>query len=281
MSDIPRVLVTGGSRGIGRVVAETLAASGVAVAVAARDAAVVAKTVAALRGEEHLALTLDVADEEAWEAALAQVDAWGPLSGLVHAAGVLGPIGKVGAVAPRDFAATIAINLHGTFLALHHVVPRLVERRGSAVTFSGGGGTGPLPRYDAYAASKAAVVRLTENVAEAVREDGVRVNCVAPGMVATRIHDATLAAGPDAVGEEYYERTRQALDEGAVPPQVAADLVAFLLSEQARPITGRLLSAQWDPWSDPNFQRRLVEDDALATLRRIDGMQVVTAEAGR
>ena len=70
------------------------------------------------------------------------------------------------------------------------------------MTFSGGGGTSPLPRYDAYAASKAAVVRLTENLAA----DGeIEINAVAPGFVATRMHDGTLQAGPKAAGQRYYD----------------------------------------------------------------------------
>jgi len=84
------------------------------------------------------------------------------LHGLVTAAGVLGPIGVLDELPPSDLVATIAINLVGTMLALRFTLPLLRAARGRAVTFSGGGGTAPLPRYDAYAASKAGVVRLTE-----------------------------------------------------------------------------------------------------------------------
>lgn len=272
------VLVTGGSRGIGLAIAQALATAGAAVAIAARESAVVEGAVESLPGDRHIPLTLDVAVAAQWTTAMEQIDAWGELSGVVTAAGVLAPIGKIGDYDPAAFADTVAINLHGTFLALHHAIPRLQRTGGSAVTLSGGGATSPLPRFDAYAASKAAVVRLTENVADAVSEDGVRVNCVAPGMVATRMHDATLSAGPEAVGREYFERTERALEDGAVAPEVAAELVTFLLSEKARDITGRLLSAQWDDWRDPDFPARLAADPAFGTLRRVDGMFVTTTE---
>jgi 3-oxoacyl-[acyl-carrier protein] reductase len=134
------------------------------------------------------------------------------------------------------------------------------------VTFSGGGGTAPLARFDAYAASKAAVVRLTENVAT----EGARVNCVAPGFIATDIHEATLAAGPEAVGEDYYERTKEELDSGGANLENVCQLVSFLLSASAREIRGKLIAAQWDPWREPEFQRRLATEADLATLRRID-----------
>jgi 3-oxoacyl-[acyl-carrier protein] reductase len=148
---------------------------------------------------------------------------------------------------------------------------------GRAVTLSGGGGTAPLARYDAYAASKAAVVRLTENVAV----DGeVEVNCVAPGFVATRMHAGTLTAGPEAAGADYYRRTQAQLAEGGFPAAEAAALVAFLLSDSAAGISGRLLSAQWDPWREDEFRRRLRNDRSLATLRRIDGQLFTAGTAG-
>jgi 3-oxoacyl-[acyl-carrier protein] reductase len=267
------VLVTGGSRGIGRAIAQHLAANGHRVAIAARNPGTTGSAVDALEGDGHLGLELDVADESAWTAALERVDAAGSLGGLVCAAGVLGPIGSIGSWRPADFADTIAVNLQGTLLALHHCLPRLAETGGAAVTLSGGGATGPLPRFDAYAASKAAVVRLTENLAA----DGARVNAVAPGFIATDIHEATLAAGPDAVGREYYERTKQGLAEGGADLDEVCGLVAFLLSSEATSINGKLISAQWDPWRDEGFRARLAADPDLATLRRIDEQKYTSA----
>ena len=112
------------------------------------------------------------------------------------------------------------------------------------------------------------MVRLTENLAAELAP--LKVNCVAPGFVATRMHEATLAAGPERAGEDYYERTRRSLDEGGVPVSEAAELVSALL--EGVPFSGKLVSAQWDPWRDPAFGRRLADDSALGTLRRIDGM---------
>ena len=195
------------------------------------------------------------------------MDAGGALDGVVTAAGVLGPIGSLDAVSPDEFAATIAINLVGTALALQQALPRLADRSGRAVTFSGGGGTGPLARFDAYAASKAGVVRLTENIAA---DGAIEINCVAPGFVATRMHDGTLAAGPDAVGSAYYARTQEQIEVGGFPAAEAAELVAFLLGPDATGITGRLISAQWDPWREPDFRGRLRRDPDLGKLRRID-----------
>jgi NAD(P)-dependent dehydrogenase (short-subunit alcohol dehydrogenase family) len=159
----------------------------------------------------------------------------------------------------------------GTLLAIGACLPALRAGRGAIVTFSGGGATGPLPRFDAYAASKAAVVRLSENIAIELASEGVRVNCVAPGFVATDLHLSTLAAGPDLAGADYFQRTRAELESGGVPASHAAELVCQLLEDDAEaPFTGKLVSAQWDSWRDADFRRRLTDEHDLGTLRRID-----------
>jgi 3-oxoacyl-[acyl-carrier protein] reductase len=234
----------------------------------------------ALSGEGHEAHAFDVADERAWSGLAPKL---GQLDGLVTAAGVLAPIGPVGSYEPAEFRRTVEINLFGTFLAVHHCLPALRAARGAIITFSGGGATGPLPRYDAYAASKAAVVRLTENLATELISDGIRINAVAPGFVATRMHEATLSAGPEVAGADYFGRTERDLAQGGVPPSEAAELVRLLLDARTAPFSGKLLSAQWDPWRDPEFRARLAAEPDLATLRRVDDMffAAVSAEAGK
>lgn len=241
-----RVLVTGGSRGIGAEVVRTLAARGDDVVAVGRDEdalrAVCEETGAA-------SLALDVADEAAWR----EVD---QVEGLVCAAGVLAPVGPLGSYEPAEFWRTMEINVLGTLLPIHHLRPRCV------VTFSGGGATSPWRRYDAYATSKAAVVRLTENLAA----EGLTINAVAPGLVATDIHQAAFEAG-ELAGEDA-EAIRRRIEERAVPATDAAELSALLLDDP--PFSGRLISAQWDPWRDPKWRARLVDEPDLGTLRRID-----------
>lgn len=265
-----RVLVTGGSMGIGAACARRLASEGWRVLVAARGRAQLQATVAGLEGEGHESVVLDVGDPAAWEAVAPTVD---DVDALVHAAAIIGPIGAPDDVDPSAFLEVLRINVFGTFLAVRACLPALRRADGPVVAFSGGGAAGPFVRYDAYAASKAATVRLVENLAA----EGVRINAIAPGFVATRMHEATLAAGPERAGADYYARTNRDLKDGGTPPEVAADLVAFLLSDDARGIAGRLISAPWDPWRDPEFQDRLRTESDLATLRRIDDQFFTTA----
>jgi NAD(P)-dependent dehydrogenase (short-subunit alcohol dehydrogenase family) len=271
-----RVLVTGGSRGIGLAVARALAEQGWSAVLVARSAERLEAAAAELPGSGHETIVLDVSDDAAWDEAMNVVDRGGPVDGLVAAAGVLGPIGDPLDWPVDEFRSTLEVNVTGTLLALRHAAPRLAASGGGAVTLSGGGATSPLPRYDAYAASKAAVVRLTENLAAS----GMRVNAVAPGFIATEIHEATLEAGPEAVGAEYFERTKAQLDEGGADLDAVCELVAFLLSDEAREISGKLIAAQWDPWREPEFRRRLAAEPDLATLRRIDDFAFGKLEGG-
>jgi NAD(P)-dependent dehydrogenase (short-subunit alcohol dehydrogenase family) len=267
---VSRVLVTGGSLGIGLAVAQLLAARGSELVLVARDARNLEHALDSLEGRGHASYAIDVSDEDAW-AAVTMDD----LDGLVCAAGVMKPIGPIGTYAPAEFARTLEINVVGTLLAIHHCLPALQAREGSVVTFGGGGATAPLPRFDAYAASKAAVARLTENLASTIAP--LTINCVAPGFVATRLHDATLEAGAEAAGPEFYEKTRATVEAGGFPASEAAELVALLLGNV--PFSGKLISAQWDPWRDPDFHQRLARDADLATLRRIDGVFFDTLRA--
>lgn len=274
-----RVVITGAAGGIGRAVAAELAGRGTRLVLVGRRPAPLQELAAGLPGGPHEALPLDVTDEAGWRRA---ADRWrreGPIHGLVTAAALLGPIGPAGSWPVEEFRRTLEVNVVGTLLPVTALLEQMEAGRGAVVTYSGGGATGPFPRYDAYAASKAAVVRLTENLAGDLAGRGVRINAVAPGFVVTDMHRATLAAGPDRAGPGYFERTERAVSAGAAdPPGPAARLTAFLLSDDAAGITGRLISARWDPWSDPAFRDRLRSEPDLATIRRIDEQFFTTRE---
>ncbi len=104
--------------------------------------------------------------------------------------------------------------------------------------------------FSAYAASKAAVVRLTETLAEELREFQLTVNAIAPGALNTRLLGEVLSAGSDVVGKAFYEKSVKQRDSGGVPLEKAASLCVYLASEISDGITGKLISAQWDPWEN-------------------------------
>ena len=161
------------------------------------------------------------------------------------------------------------VNLFGAFVGMTCAARRMTGVGGRIAVFAGGGASAPFPRYTSYAAAKAALVRLVETLAVEWENDGVEVNCIAPGMVATRIHQATLHAGERA-GQDFLNRTRQALENGtAVPAEVGADAAAFLVSDAAAGITGRFVAAVYDGYRDWPGRIERIRGSDLFTLRRI------------
>ena len=133
----------------------------------------------------------------------------------------------------------------------------------------GGGATNPLPPLSAYAASKAAVVRFAETLAEEVRSYYIDVNSIAPGALNTRLLDEVIEAGPEKVGAAFYERSLQQKNKGGVPPEKGAVLALFLASGASDGITGKLISAVWDPWNEFAKHLEELQKTDIYTLRRI------------
>ena len=188
---------------------------------------------------------------------------------LVLNAGVYGPKGSIDRVDWTEWARAVQINLFGSVLPARALVPHFSERGyGKIVQLSGGGATNPLPGLSAYAASKAAVVRFAETLAEELREHRVDVNSIAPGALNTRMLDEVLAAGPQAVGQSFYDRALEQQRSGGVPLERGASLAVWLASGASDGVTAKLLSAVWDPWSElPEHLEDL--DSDVYTLRRI------------
>jgi NAD(P)-dependent dehydrogenase (short-subunit alcohol dehydrogenase family) len=265
-----RVVVTGGSRGIGRACAEAALAAGARVLLVARDPDRLDRTTNGLTeryGDAVSSHAADVSDRAAVERlAGAARSALGQVDGLVHAAGVIGPIGPTLEVPLEDWWDTVRVNLLGTLMVVRALAPAM-PAGSRIVALSGGGATGPFPNYTAYASSKAAVVRLVETLAVEL-EGRIEINALAPGFVATDIHRATLEAGP-AAGPAYLDRTRRELERGGVPAELAARAAVFLLSRAATGLTGRLVAAPWDEWWRWPEERDRIASGDLFTLRRI------------
>jgi NAD(P)-dependent dehydrogenase (short-subunit alcohol dehydrogenase family) len=218
-----KILITGASQGFGLAVAERCLAEGADVAVCARSREQIEQTAAALRakaakGQRVAAAVADVSNQKDVEALVADATReLGDLDGLVNNAGVYGPKGLIEEVDWADWAKAIEINLLGTVLPCRAVLPAFRRRgAGKIVNLSGGGATAPLPRLSAYAASKAAVVRFTETLAEELRGTHIDVNAIAPGALNTRLLDEVIAAGPDKVGKAFYDRSLKQKADGEI-----------------------------------------------------------------
>ena len=181
--------------------------------------------------------------------------------------GTKGPIDEIDW---DDWSQAIDINLKGTVLQCRAVLPLMKKQQsGKIIILSGGGATKPMPNLSAYATSKAAVVRFAETLAEEVMSFHIDVNTVAPGALNTRLLDEILEAGPSKVGEAFYAQSLKQKETGGTSPEVGARLCVFLASNESDGITGRLLSAVWDPWQKLPSMLETLKGSDIYTLRRI------------
>jgi NAD(P)-dependent dehydrogenase (short-subunit alcohol dehydrogenase family) len=189
---------------------------------------------------------------------------------LVNNAGIYGPKGKIEDVDWDEWEQAIRINLLGSILVARSMLPHFREHHyGKIIQLSGGGATNPLPFISAYAASKAGVVRFMETLAEETRADHIDINSIAPGALNTRLLDEVLDAGPEKVGKAFYQRAIEQKEGGGTPLNKSADLAVFLASPASDGITGKLISAVWDPWRNFSEHQQDIAKSDIYTLRRI------------
>lgn len=231
------VLVTGGSRGIGRAVVEALVAEGRAVAFTYNNGATSAGAVEeATEGRAH-AFRVDLLDHARVTRALVdEVESVvGELDGLVNNAGIRRD-SILAMTSDRDWEQVLDVNLGGVFRCCRAVLPGMMHRRrGSIVNVSSLSAIRGLAGQAAYAATKAGILGLTRSLAREVGRRGVRVNAVLPGFVAT---DLTVSVPPEV---RAFLQQAQCLPQETTPAHVAA-AVSFLLSEGAAAITGQALA---------------------------------------
>lgn len=270
-------IITGASRGLGRAVAEAFLQRGASVLLCARDGAALTETAAELQkakrdtAQKILCIAADIAEEADVDAIFSRTqEAFDRLDALVNNAGVHGPIGPIEDADWDKWKYAVAVNLFGTANMLRHALSTMKQQGyGRIVNLSGGGATSPMPNFSAYAASKAAVVRITETFAKEAAPFGVTVNAVAPGMMDTKLLSEVLAAGPEKAGAAQYEKAAQNRQSGAcADPAQAAALIALLCSPDC-PVNGRLVSAVWDGWKAFDARREEIAESDLFTLRRI------------
>ena len=268
-------IITGANQGLGLAIAKSFAREGANVLICARDGARLHEAEEELRAlaapnQRILAERADVSNEDDVARLTARaIGEFEQVHILVNNAGVYGPKGRIEDVDWAEWRKAMEININGSVLPCRHLLPHMLARRyGKIIQLSGGGATNPLPGISAYAASKAAIVRFAETLAEETRQDGIDVNAIAPGPLNTRLLDEVLAAGPEKVGAGFYEKSLRQKREGGAPLDRGAALAVFLASAASDGISGKLLSAIWDPWERLTDVRGDLTGDVY-TLRRI------------
>ncbi len=267
-------IVTGAGSGLGAAIAGRLAKHGAALALAGRRRDALEAVAGEIRGTgagaKLVVCPTDLARED--DIARLVAAAAGELGGidiLVNNAGLNGPFGTVDAVDWAAWRTAFEVNFFGAVNCCRLALPHLRRaRRGKIVLVSGGGATAPLAKITAYGAAKAALVRYAESLALEVA-DTIDVNCVAPGAMKTRITAEYLEQGRGVLPPDFLARIEALLADGGTPPERAADLVVYLASAESDGLSGKLISAVWDPWPFDEAARRTLMASDTYTLRRV------------
>lgn len=260
-------LITGAGRGIGKRLAIGFARAGFRVGLLGRSQAELDVTkleIGHAGGVAHR-FRADVRDCEQFSNA---VDRMNELYGAVHVlianAAILGPVGPFVEQKPREWKEVFETNVIGVMNACRTVLPQMIQRRsGKILVIADASAARPRPNFAPYAASKTAVVRFVESVAEEVRHHNIQINCFSPGDAYTSMTDEILHAN-ELAGPAEIEQAEQTRMTGGVPAEKQIQLALFLASERSNHLTGKLIDVE-DDWK--KLERENTRPDAW-TLRR-------------
>ncbi len=270
------VIITGGNQGFGLAVAQAYLEEGANVIICARDNDKLTKAIEYLDkfrnpNSKLFSIKADISrptdNKNIIHFALTKFK---NIDVLIANAGIYGPKGSIESVSWEEWSQAIDINLKGTVLTCKEVLPIMKKQKyGKIIILSGGGATKAMPFLSAYAVSKAAIVRFSDTLAEELKDFHIDVNSIAPGALNTRLLDEILESGPEKVGKSFYEQSLKQKESGGAPIQKGTKLCVYLGSNESDGVTGKLISAIWDPWQDFKFYKEQLMNSDIYTLKRI------------
>jgi len=254
-----KIVLTGSSDGIGKFLADTLAAHGHEICRLARSP------------QDGFGFQCDVSDWNVVRSCAEKISAkWKNVGALICCAGIQEPIGPTMEIDPFAWRQNLAINLDGTFFSIRAFYPLLKKSssRAKVICFSGGGSTSPRPNFAAYGVAKTGVVRLVETLAAEWQGNPPDINAIAPGAIFTKMTEEVLARGVGLAGQNEFVSASKLSRDNSTKLEKVLGLVELLLSEKSDGFTGKLISAQWDPWEKLHEFKNDLNSD-IYTLRRI------------
>ncbi|HLT59502.1 MAG: SDR family oxidoreductase [Limnochordales bacterium] len=235
-------VVTGAASGIGKAIAARFIWDGYWVGLLDRDEAAAAAALQDLGGADHgTVLPADVSDEAAMAAAFQRVrDQWGRLDVLVNNAALPQRPTPIDSLTSAEWDRLMAVNVKGVFLGIKFAVPLMRDRGGSIINIASVAALRPRPGLNAYCASKAAVIGLTQAVALELAGTGIRVNGIAPGPADTPMLPGFMADPGSAAGRQAFIDSVP-LGRLIRPEEIAA-AAAYLASDEAAAVIGAILN---------------------------------------
>ena len=267
-------IITGGSRGIGKAIAERFAQEGCNLLLASRTKSELEKTAESIKKQFPVKVSsyqTDIGNENEVISMVQQtITEFGKLDILVNNAAIIGPMGEISKIDGKEFFNTLQNNIGGTVFCTKAVIPYMKsQKQGCIINLSGGGGLYPLPYYDAYSASKVAIVRLTENFSLELEEYNINVTAISPGAVNTKMFDEQLIADKNSIGEKNWKDLQNRLSTGGDSIAKAPELALFIASQNRKELNGRVISAIWDNWEKISNQKDKIIDTDIFQMRRI------------
>jgi 3-oxoacyl-[acyl-carrier protein] reductase len=273
-------VVIGGTRGIGLQLVRHFASQGYSVALCSRDNKKSKETAREIEkefGTIVIGMGVDVTISEQCEEFASYVSSvFGSVNVLFTSAAIFGPVGDLASLDLDRWKETITANLLSLVQPIQAFLPLLINSDNcSILTMSGGGlgGSGQIENASSYIASKAAIVALVETFAKDLGKHAITINAIAPGFFPTGFMEEALRVGRDKAGESLFrDASRNSDEDFSIALHQLTTLTDFLVSKDARNITGRILSARWDT---PNRILEFVENnDDIYRLRRVDEVLV-------
>jgi 3-oxoacyl-[acyl-carrier protein] reductase len=263
------ILITGGSRGIGKRLAIGFARLGARLALMARSRAELDLTHIEIEqnGGNALRIRGDVTDPEQMAVAVdrARVAYGGPPDILICAAGLPGPLQAFLQTSVKHWTEPLQVNLLGVVHACRAVLPGMVERRrGKILVVTCDGGVAPKLHFSSYATAKTAIVRFVEAIAQEVADHNVQINSFDPGPTYTSMTDEVIRAG-DRLDSKVVAAAVEVRRTGGTSTEQQMKLAQFLASEASNHVTGRLIHVDDDL---KKLRNAVLKPDAY-TLRRV------------
>ncbi|MCX6690689.1 MAG: SDR family NAD(P)-dependent oxidoreductase [Methanoregula sp.] len=270
------VVITGATRGLGRLVADRFWQAGDDLILVARQESglkKVARDLSTTRQPDQQ-VHYFAADLSNLIQISSLIDTIQKIAGnpdiLINNAAIQGPIGPIHINDWTEWQECLNVCLLTPVQLCRGFLPSMIEcRYGRIVNISGGGATAPRPNFSSYATAKCGVVRFSETLAHEVASYGITVNCVAPGAMMSRLTEKILDAGIERAGSSEIENAQQISKENPQAEKRAADLVHFLTTDSCNQINGKLISAMWDPWEKLPYIAQDIRSNDVYTLRRI------------